>query len=38
MAQLKPGDVVRVEYVKAPEGNVVKTIELLPSPAPPIVR
>src|SRR5437867_1178918 len=32
MAQLKPGDLVRVEYVKAPEGNVVKTIELLPSP------
>jgi hypothetical protein len=38
MAQLKPGDLVRVEYVKAPEGNVVKTIELLPSPAPPSVR
>lgn len=38
MAQLKPGDLVRVEYTKAPEGNVVKTIELLPSPAPPSVR
>ena len=38
MAQLKPGDLVRVEYSKAPEGNVVKTIELLPSPAPPSVR
>ena len=38
MAQLKPGDLVRIEYTKAPEGNVVKTIELLPSPAPPSVR
>ena len=38
MAQLKPGDLVRVEYTKAPEGNVVKTIELLPSSAPPSVR
>ena len=38
MSQLKPGDLVRVEYAKAPEGNVVKTIELLPSPAPPSVR
>ena len=38
MAQLKPGDLVRVEYAKASEGNVVKTIELLPSPAPPSVR
>jgi len=34
MAQLKPGDLVRVEYAKAPEGNVVRTIELLPRPAP----
>ena len=38
MAQLKPGDLVRVEYTKASEGNVVKTIELLPSSAPPSVR
>ena len=38
MAQLKPGDLVRVEYAKASEGNVVKTIELLPSPAPQGVR
>jgi hypothetical protein len=38
MAQLKPGDLVRVEYTKSPEGNVVRTIELLPSPAPPSVR
>ena len=38
MSQLKPGDLVRVEYAKAPEGNVVRTIELLPSPAPPSVR
>ena len=38
MAQLKPGDLVRIEYTKAPEGNVVETIELLPSPAPPSVR
>jgi len=38
MSQLKPGDLVRVEYGKAPEGNVVKTIELLPSPGPPSVR
>jgi hypothetical protein len=38
MSQLKPGDLVRVEYVKAPEGNVVKTIELPPSPAPQSVR
>jgi hypothetical protein len=33
LAQLKPGDLVRVEYAKGPEGNVVKTIEVLPSPA-----
>jgi hypothetical protein len=38
MSQLKPGDLVRVEYAKALEGNVVKTIELLPSPAPQSVR
>jgi hypothetical protein len=38
ISQLKPGDLVRVEYAKAPEGNVVKAIELLPSPAPPSVR
>jgi hypothetical protein len=38
LSQLKPGDLVRVEYAKAPEGNVVRTIELLPSPAPPSVR
>jgi len=38
MSQVKPGDLVRVEYGKAPEGNVVKSIELLPSPAPPSVR
>ena len=38
MAQLKPGDLVRVEYAKASEGNVVKTIELLPSSAPPSAR
>lgn len=34
MAQLKAGDLVRVEYAKGPEGNVVRTIEVLPSPAP----
>jgi len=33
MAQLKPGDLVRVEYATAPEGNVVRTLELLPRPA-----
>jgi hypothetical protein len=33
MAQLKPGDLVRLEYAKAPDGNVVRTIELLPRPA-----
>ncbi len=38
MSQLKQGDLVRVEYAKAPEGNVVMSIELLPSPAPPSVR
>ena len=38
MSQLKPGDLVRVEYAKAPEGNVVRTIELVPSPAPQSVR
>ena len=38
MAQLKPGDLVRVEYAKTPEGNVVSTIELLPSPPPQSVR
>lgn len=38
MAQVKPGDLVRVEYAKAPDGNVVRTIELLPSPAPQGVR
>ena len=34
MAQLKPGDLVRVEYGKAPDGNVVKTVEILPRPVP----
>jgi hypothetical protein len=38
MAQLKPGDLVRVEYGKAPEGNVVRTIELLPRPSPEAAR
>jgi hypothetical protein len=38
MSQIKPGDLVRVEYAKAPEGNVVRTIELLPRPAPQGVR
>jgi DNA-binding transcriptional LysR family regulator len=38
MAQLKPGDVIRVEYAKAPDRNAVRTIELLPSPAPQGVR
>jgi len=38
VAQLKPGDLVRVEYAKAPEGNVVRTIELLPRPAPEVAR
>lgn len=38
MSQIKPGDLVRVEYAKAPEGNVVRTIELLPSPTPQSVR
>jgi hypothetical protein len=38
MTQVKPGDLVRVEYAKSPEGNVVRTIELLPSPAPPAAR
>ena len=33
MAQLKPGDLVRIEYAKAPDGNVVRTIEVLPRPA-----
>jgi len=37
-AQLKPGDLVRVEFTKAPEGNVVRTIELLPNPEPQSVR
>jgi len=34
MDQVKAGDLVRVEYAKEPEGNVVRTIEILPSPAP----
>jgi len=34
MTQIKRGDLVRVEYVRAPGGNVVKTIEVLPRPAP----
>jgi len=34
MAQVKPGDLVRVEYAKAPAGNVVRSIELLPRPRP----
>ena len=34
MAQLKPGDLVRVEYARAPEANVVRTIEILPRPVP----
>jgi hypothetical protein len=38
LSQLKPGDLVRVEYAKAPEGNVVRTIERLPSPVPQSVR
>ena len=38
MAQIKPGDLVRVEYAKAPDGNVVKTIEILPRPVPPGAR
>jgi hypothetical protein len=32
MAQLKPGDFVHVEYAKTSEGNIVKTIDLLPRP------
>lgn len=38
LSQLKPGDLVRIEYAKAPEGNVARAIELLPSPAPPGAR
>jgi hypothetical protein len=38
MAQIKPGDLVRVEYAKAPDGDVVKTVEILPRPVPPAVR
>jgi hypothetical protein len=38
MAQLKPGDLVRVEYAKAAKGNVVKTIEILPRPVPQVAR
>jgi hypothetical protein len=32
ITQLKPGDFVHVEYAKTSEGNIVKTIELLPRP------
>jgi hypothetical protein len=32
IARLKPGDIVRVEYARAPEGNVAKSIEALPKP------
>ena len=38
MAQLKPGELVRIEYARAPEGNVVKTIEILPRPVPQVAR
>jgi hypothetical protein len=38
MSQIKPGDLVRVEYAKAPDGDVVKTLEILPRPVPPAVR
>ena len=33
LAQLKPGDLVRVEYAKGAEGNVASTIEALAWPA-----
>ncbi len=32
LAQLKPGDLVRVEYAKGVEGNAARTIEALPWP------
>jgi hypothetical protein len=38
MAQVKPGDLVRVEHAKSAEGDVVKTIEVLPRPGAPSAR
>ena len=32
LAELKPGDLVRVAYTKGADGNAVKTIEALPRP------
>jgi hypothetical protein len=32
MAELKPGDFVRIAYAKTPEGYAVTTIELLSPP------
>jgi hypothetical protein len=36
LSQVKPGDLVRVQYAKTTQGNVLSTIELLPPP--PAVR
>jgi hypothetical protein len=36
LSQIKPGDLVRVQYAKTTQGNVLSTIELLPPP--PAVR
>jgi hypothetical protein len=32
--QLKPGDLVRIDYVKSPEGNKATKVEVLPPPEP----